>query len=411
MRYWLFLLLFVLPLSWSCRKSLPQTPSDQPGTLFIRMELDDRVDLLSKATPSTIQASDLTLEIFKEDVSIEKFSPIGSGSKEISLAPGSYTVQAYSATFTAPAFEMPVYADEAEVTVQSESTASVELICTQSNAGVRIVYDEAFQEAHSDYSVSISQQGHSLEYTGLDATRTGYFLPGQATLLLTVDGEQYQQTLDLQAQRLYTLTIQDEAAPSGSLGLTLQIDNSYIEEDVAIFFPLDPSSPTPPEEGTRSILYHENFGTQASSSGSYIPAYNDWENTTVSYSGSQLVLKPDTPSSNYPNASGGCCLSFPMVRNFTVSDINTTGATSLALSFGLSADDNTSFTSADIEVTVSKDDSGIATPLSLTLTPYGNWTLVSASSGIPSTASLTLNIKAQQANLLIDDLSISGFKE
>ena len=182
MRSWLFLLLFLLPLSWSCRKSLPQTPSDAPGTLIIHTELDERVDLLSKASTSTLQASDLTLEIFKEGVSVEKFSPIGNASKEIPLAPGTYNVQAYSAEFTAPAFEMPVYADETEVTVQSESMASAELICTQSNAGVRIVYDEAFQQAHTTYSVSISQQGYSLTYTGLDATRTGYFLPEQATL-------------------------------------------------------------------------------------------------------------------------------------------------------------------------------------------------------------------------------------
>ena len=213
MRSWIFFLLFVLSLSWSCRKSLPQTSSGTPGTLIIHTELDDRVDLLSKTSTSSLQATDLTLEIFKEGVSIEKLSPIGSASQEISLDPGVYNVQAYSAAFTAPAFEMPVYADEEQVTIQSESTTTIEMICTQSNAGIQIVYDEAFQQAHTDYSVSISQQGYTLEYKGLDATRTGYFLPGEVSLLLTVDGEQYQQTLDLQAQRIYILTIQDEAAP------------------------------------------------------------------------------------------------------------------------------------------------------------------------------------------------------
>lgn len=190
--------------------------------------------------------------------------------------------------------------------------------------------------------------------------------------------------------------------------MTLQIDNSYIEENISIFFPLDPSSPTLPEGGSRTVLYHENFGTQASASGTYIPAYNGWENTSVSYSGSQQIILPDTPSSNYPNASGGCCLSFPMSRDFTVSNINTSGATSLALSFGLSCENGSSLEASDIEVTVAKDDSGVVTPLSLILTPYGNWTLVSASSGIPETESLTLNIKAQKTHLLIDDLSISG---
>ena len=171
------------PLRRSCVSSLPQTSSGTPGTLIIHTELDDRVDLLSKTSTSSLQATDLTLEIFKEGVSIEKLSPIGSASQEISLDPGVYNVQAYSAAFTAPAFEMPVYADEEQVTIQSESTTTIEMICTQSNAGIQIVYDEAFQQAHTDYSVSISQQGYTLEYKGLDATRTGYFLPGEVSLL------------------------------------------------------------------------------------------------------------------------------------------------------------------------------------------------------------------------------------
>ena len=76
-----------------------------------------------------------------------------------------------------------------------------------------------------------------------------------------------------------------------------------------------------------------------------------------------------------------------MPRDFTVSNINTFGATSLVLSFGLSSENGASLDPSDLTVTVVKDDSGVVTPLSLTLTPYGNWTLVSASSGIPETES------------------------
>lgn len=408
-KLWIILGMLLLALSWSCRKSLPAISSDEPGTLRIHTELDDHVDVYSKASNTTLQASDLTLEIFKEGVSIQKFAPIGDLNKEISLDPGEYSVQAYSSVFTTPAFDMPVYSDEAQVTIQSGSTSSAELICTQSNAGVRIHYDEVFQQAHSTYSVTISQQGHQLVYADADATRTGYFLPGEVTLVLTVDGQTHQQSLTLQAQRLYTLTIQDEAQPSGTLGLTLQIDPSYTEEEVPVFFPLDPT-PTTPDAGSRTVLYHENFGTQATL-GSYVTAYTDWETPSVSYAGTQQVIRPDTPSAGYSEASAGCCLLFPSAnRSFTVSELNTAGATALELSFGLSSENGATLTASDIAVTVSTNESGVATPLPLTITAYGQWYLVSSSGNLPAVESLTIEIKPLQSNLLLDDLQISGLQ-
>lgn len=410
MKFRILLLILLLPLFWSCRKSLPKPGPKEKGTLVIKMQVDERVDYLSKASGTTPQPSDLTLEILDGETSVEKFAPIGNANKEISLSPGDYKVRAYSAEFSAPAFDKPVYADEEQVSIPSGGTAAASLECIQSNAGVKIAYSAAFKQAHSDYATEIVQNGLKLAYRGADETRTGYFLPGRATLTLTVDGVSHRQELTLQPQRIYTVNIEDEALPSGSVGINLSINSSYTEENLQVFFPADPATPQPPE-GTRKVLFSENFGTKATTD-TYLNSYDGWENTSVSYSGTTLmIVKPSSESMLYPDASGGCCLFYSLSnRSFTVSGINTSGATSLVLTFGLSNSAGGTLSASDIEVSVDENESGIPLTLTPTVTAYDKWSLVTVSSGIPATALLTLNITAKRNNMLVDDLRITGIK-
>lgn len=412
MKFRIFLLILLLPLSWACRKSLPTPSPKEKGTLVIKMQVDERVDYLSKASAGAAPLpSDLTLEILDGETSVEKFAPIGNANKEISLSPGNYTVKAYSAEFSAPAFDKPVYADEEQVTIPAGGTASASLECIQSNAGVKIAYSTAFKQAHSDYSTEITQNGLKLAYTEANEARTGYFLPGPVTLTLTVDGVAHRQELTLQPQRIYTVNIEDEALPSGSVGINLSINSSYTEENLQVFFPADPVTPPPPE-GTRKVLFSENFGTQATSETS-IYDYLDFENSRDIYSGTNLmVTKPNSASALYPGASGGCCLLYSFNnRTLTLSGINTSGAASLVLTFGLSNSAEGSVSASDIEVSADENESGIPLTLTATVTNYGRWSQVTVSSGIPSTALLTLNITAKKSNILLDDLRITGIKK
>ncbi len=413
MKYHLLFLGLLLFLGGSCRKTVPQHPTEEvQGTLLIHMQIDDRVDYLSKADPSAPQLSTFTLDILQDESLLKRLSPIGNSDQEISLDPGTYTIRAYSADFSTPAFDTPVYSDETQVDIQSGSTTPANLVCTQSNAGVRILYAESFQQAHTSYSAQIVQNDIGLSYMDEDATRTGYFLPGQATLILTVDGTKYRQELTLQAQHIYTLTIQDEPLPTGNLSVNMTVDNRYLEEDIQVYFPIEPTTPEPPTDDTREVLYRENFGTHATSGTNVIEYAGYWEDPSVKYSGSLMVKLPDNVSSGYPGASGGCSIFYPMARDFTAAGINTSGATSLQLSFGISNETGVPPSTTDITVTMTPDDAEIPSPvqLPLSITSYGSWSQITASSGIPASESLTLNIHANVTQLLIDDLCITGIR-
>lgn len=402
------LVLLLLPaLLGGCRKEPPETNGD--GFLKITLGVDAQATALSKSTRAAPTAAELTLEILRAGNRVSHFSPVGTDAKTVPLSAGDYTVKAYSALFTAPAFDCPVYAAQTAVSLATGATSPVSLTCTQSNAGVCITYSAAFQAAHTTYHASITQDGQTLSFTGADAARTGYFAPGNVTLTLTVDGVVYNEQIALLARRLYTLEVKDQPVAGGTLGISLAIDTHVTDEYREIVFPPGGSGSGGGDDPQRQVIYSESMGTGSVGTGVAIGSYTHWLASGITYDGTgMLVVLPQDPSSGYTGASGSNAVLFNWAnRAFTLDGINTAGYSSLQLALGASIDEGGSLLSTHLSVEASTDGTNFS-PLTHTLTPGGRWSLCEVAAGIPATARLRLRITSKTAYLLIDDLSLSG---
>lgn len=168
------------------------------GTLNIKLEMDDHIDLVTRTanTKATPDLASFTLEVLQGEEIVEKLPTIGSNtSPSLTLEEGDYTVNVYSQPFTAPAFDTPVYGDSQDFSLLAGETKNLTMECVQTNAGVIISYTDEFKAQYTTYSTRIDCTSGSLDFSGADATRTGYFPAGYATLTITADGKEYQQEI------------------------------------------------------------------------------------------------------------------------------------------------------------------------------------------------------------------------
>lgn len=198
----------LLLLFTGCSKD--RNPSGGTGTLNIQLEMDDHIDLITRTatTKATPDLTTFTLEVVQGEEIVEKLPTIGSNtSPSLTLAEGDYTVKVYSQPFTAPEFDLPVYGASQDFSILAGETKAVALECVQTNAGVVINYSDAFQSQYSTYSTRITCASGSLDFSGSNASRTGYFPAGYVTLTITADGQEYEQEILLKGQRLYNIGI------------------------------------------------------------------------------------------------------------------------------------------------------------------------------------------------------------
>ena len=120
--------LLITAMGWgSCAKNDPGNVGN--GSLVVRLDVDP-----------TVRVVTFTLEILQNETVIKKLSPIGVDPGPIELPSGVYTVRTYSQSFTAPAFDTPVYGGSAGVSIAVDNETPVSIGCKQTNAGVRVSY-------------------------------------------------------------------------------------------------------------------------------------------------------------------------------------------------------------------------------------------------------------------------------
>jgi len=166
---------------------------------------------------------------------------------------------------------------------------------------------------------------------------------------------------------------------------------------------------------TSQVVFHESFGTSGGS-GTAFTTYttnNNFDNDGLSYvnlgSTATDVRATGTLSSGYTNVSGGTHVfmgtATTNTREWEIRGINTTGFTSLVLSFGSFRTN----TSTNLVVSYSSDGVGY-TNLSITQ-PGTSWGLVTASGTIPATANLRIRFSksgATNTDFRIDDVRLVG---
>lgn len=157
------------------------------------------------------------------------------------------------------------------------ATKDVALECTQTNAGVKINYSDDFKAQHTSYSTRIAHSTGTLDFSGSDAGRTGYFPTGYVDLIVTADGKEYTQAIQLKARRLYTITVKDANVPvtSGHANISISVSTDVTNENVEITFPENGGN-TGGDGGTRQTIYGENIGSTDVTSSALVLSFKGW---------------------------------------------------------------------------------------------------------------------------------------
>ncbi|NLA15726.1 MAG: DUF4493 domain-containing protein [Bacteroidales bacterium] len=194
----------VFAAAWACNGLV--IIKDPDGQLLVSVEVE---------VPGGVRTKSLDVDsymfLIKNSMGDTLFSSTVEEIKDTSLPleQGAYTVIAYNRSFTSPAFEEPYFYAMETVEVISGEACKVHLICTQHNAGVRVLFSESFKEDYPDGFMSISEGTEELVYNDNTENRWGYFHPGDVVLKLysdTDDPEIAQRTLH--ASYMYTFLVE-----------------------------------------------------------------------------------------------------------------------------------------------------------------------------------------------------------
>lgn len=366
------------------------------GRLQIRLDVDPSVTV---SRTKSSDATAFTLEISRDGDIVRTISPIGEAPDPIELTAGDYLLTAYSEPFETPQFDTPVYGGSAptRISVGKQSEASVS--CAQTNAGVRISYTDDFAAAHPVRSASVRQIEGILNFEGDDAERTGYFLPGSATLVVTAGKAQYEQELTLEARKLYLIEIDDTPEPtSGRLSVSITVSTDVTEEQVQILFP------------SGRIDYLETMGAATVSTATQVAKFTGWSYAEAEYAGAGVTVSAQNPSSAYVGASGGNNLTFNSSgAYFTISGLNASLASSApVLQFGC-ANPEQGYKPGELTVSVS-DGGGTFTPLIIgddARPANKRWAQITLSDGIPHAKNLIVRFESRAAGYQIDDIALT----
>ncbi len=158
----------------------------------------------------------------------------GDSPDEFELKAGSYTVSASSIRFDSPAFGSPCFSDSRVVIVGRGDAVVADLLCVQSNCGIRVIADGSFKEAFPDATIRFSSRDEYLE-CGYDMDDYAYFSPGSITVSLHALGEgQDLFSRTLEAQQMLSVRLSagsgDSASPSDGISIHVDSSRNYLSD-------------------------------------------------------------------------------------------------------------------------------------------------------------------------------------
>lgn len=216
----------------SCEAFIPERSQ---GRLLIHFSED--VFFSTRATYEVPDTNDFILTILDAGGKELYNGKFGDSPESLSLPSGSYTVSAVSSEFKAPKFSAPQYGDRQVVVVSSGRDCSVELICRQLNAGVKLNIASNFLTSYPNGSLILKSDDGKLLYSYTEK-RIAYFNPGTVSLILSDGGtDGTLLTRVLERQEVLVLNV---SAPSGGSssagGVRIAIDTTryWSAEDYVI---------------------------------------------------------------------------------------------------------------------------------------------------------------------------------
>jgi len=229
--------IFLLTLFCFVMFACSEAPNEK-GTGFLTLNINQSAGL-----KADVEIEDFILRINNGRVDVIK-ERIRDLPAEIALPVGVYTIEAYSKEFSTPKFDEPFYIGRTTVEIEAGESKEASLVCSQGNAGIKVVWSDEFSILYSTYHAQIEHNEDYLHYSSTE-TRTGYFLPGTVSVIIQADGFTINGgTITLAARDMVTATLRpkNENIPSGSFTIEISIDNTVNERDVTVI--VDPDYPT-----------------------------------------------------------------------------------------------------------------------------------------------------------------------
>jgi len=210
----------------------------EKGTGYLTLNISQ-----STSIKAGIEIEDFILRINDGHVDVLK-KRIGDLLEDaIELPAGTYTIDVYSIEFSDPKFEMPFYSGKTTVVIEAEETSEVSLVCSQGNAGIKVVWSDDFSKLFETYDAQIICDEGYLHYSSTEE-RTGYFLPGTVSVIIHADGQTINAgNIILAARDMVTAYLQpkmEEIPPDGSLSINIFIDETVNNREIEIT--VDPDS-------------------------------------------------------------------------------------------------------------------------------------------------------------------------
>lgn len=164
----------------------------------------------------------------------------GSAPQSLLLEPGSYTIDAFSGTFSTPSFDAPIYGDTQVAVVRSGEVSRVDLVCRQTNSGVKLSVSSDFLTSFPSSVLFLSSADGRLNYPYREK-RIAYFRPGNVSLTIN-DGfsDKVLMTRVLEKSEILNISVSAPSASSSSSsnssGISISVDTTryWVNEDYVI---------------------------------------------------------------------------------------------------------------------------------------------------------------------------------
>lgn len=221
----------LLAAMWACNGLV--IVKDPQGQLMVSVDVETPYGVQTKSfdvdTYVFLIKNSLGDTIYRNTVSEVKNTPV-------SLDEGEYSVIVFNEPFSSPAFGKPYFHAIETAKIVSGEACNVHLICTQKNAGVRVLFSAQYKESYPNGYMAISDFTEELEFNKNTEDLWGYFRAGDVELTLHSDTDltdRAERTLN--ANYMYTFLVEQAGDVSVKVepAFTIGVDTTRIREQMA----------------------------------------------------------------------------------------------------------------------------------------------------------------------------------
>ncbi|BDD04629.1 hypothetical protein HNQ88_002485 [Aureibacter tunicatorum] len=221
-----------------------------------------------------IDVSEFSVNFLQGEEVVKSYESFASMPSEVLLEEGEYVVEAYSGLERNASFDDPFYSGKEAVSILSNQTTSVKVLCQQANVKVSVSYTDEFKAYYDHYETEVSNAEGLLVFEK-EEQRSGFFNVGALTIRLKELDDQGQLTkilalkeiVDVHAQDHFRITF-DVQNKDGQSSILLVVDETTRDIGLEFTIPMDwisleePSFELTGFEEANELRLVEGFGSE-----------------------------------------------------------------------------------------------------------------------------------------------------